>query len=314
MPPNKAGVVTFLTLCSIAECLLFPIMSTGVGAQIGGTVVGAWSLSEIKSSGSSSITPDSTGANPGILVGGPEQPVLVDGKFGKAMLFDGSNGVYIPIKFVIGFPPTPQPVFMPISTNLDIQEQIEISAWINVSQVKDVAYNNIVVKCTHPDQACTWQNTTRVNGLSIRGAYLQTEGDQVIGALSGYVFTDSGGYNEIVTTQPVPLNKWVNIEFTRTSMGMHLYVNGYEQSVNVIHGVQNPQGKIIDGTEYYIGHDAVAAIQDAQITNLAPPEVAEAGFDIGPNVLIAAVTVSMIFAIAWVLRRAIQLLLIRPRL
>jgi hypothetical protein len=314
MSPNRTSVVTFLTLCSIAACLLFPIMSTGASAQIGGTVVGAWPLGDIESSGSNSITPDLTGANPGILVGGPEQPVLTDGKFGKAMLFDGSNGVYIPIKFVIGFPPTPQPVFMPISTNLDIQEQIEINAWINVSQVKDVEYNNIVVKCTHPDQACTWQNTTRVNGLSIRGEYLQTESDQVIGALSGYVFTDSGGYNEIVTTQPVPLNKWVNIEFTRTSTGIHLYVNGYEQSVNVIHGVQNPQGKIINGTEYYIGHDAVAAIQDVQIINLAPPEVAEAGFDIGSNILIAAIAVSMIFAIAWVLRRAIQLLLIRPRL
>jgi hypothetical protein len=238
----------------------------------------------------------------------------VDGKFGKALQFDGKNGVYVPIKFVIGFPPTPQPVFMPISTNLDIQEQIDISAWVNVSQVKDVAYNNVVVKCTHPDQACAWQNTIRIDGLAIRGTYLSDEVDQVVGAISGFVYTDSGGFNEIVTTEPVSLNEWVNVEFTRTSTGMHLYINGYEQSVNVIHGVQNPQGQIMNGTEYYIGHDALATIQNVQITDLAPPEVVESAFDIGPNIMIAAIAVALILAIAWVLRRAIQLWLIRPKL
>jgi hypothetical protein len=303
-----------LAVCAIALFLLFPVLSTGVKAQFGGRVVASWPLDEIKSSGSSTVTPDATGVNPGILVGEAGEPVLVDGKFGKALQFDGKNGVYVPIKFVIGFPPTPQPVFMPISTNLDIQEQIDISAWVNVSQVKDVAYNNVVVKCTHPDQACAWQNTIRIDGVAIRGTYLSDEVDQVVGAISGFVYTDSGGFNEIVTTEPVSLNEWINVEFTRTSTGMHLYINGYERSVNVIHGVQNPKGQIMNGTEYYIGHDALATIQNVQITDLAPPEVVEGAFDIGPNIMIAAIAVALILAIAWVLRRAIQLWLIRPKL
>ncbi len=304
----------FFAISSTVMLLLFTALTVNVRAKSWGKVVGSWSLSEIDSSGSTAITPDTTGINHGILVGGPEQPVLTDGKFGKAMLFSGSNAVYVPIKFVIGFPPTPQPVFMSISTNLDVQEQVRISAWINVSGVKDAAaYNNIVVKCTHPDQACAWQNTQRINGLSIRGSYLKDEGNQVFGALSGYVWTDSGGYNEIVTTQPVPLDEWVSVEFTRTSTGMHLYISGHEQSVNVIHGVQNPQGAIVNGTEYYIGHDALAAIQEVQIEDLAPA-VAEASFDVGPNIMIVVIAVALILAVAWVLRRLIQLWLIRPRL
>jgi hypothetical protein len=315
MPAKKTkDIFKFLASSYIVISLLFPALTLDVRAQSGGKVVGAWSLSEIDSSGSSVITPDATGVNHGILVGGPEQPILTGGKFGKAMLFSGSNGVYVPIKFVIGFPPTPQPVFMPISPNLDIQEQVRINAWINVSGVKGAAaYNNIIVKCTHPDQACTWQNTQRINGLSIRGSYLQDEGNQVFGALSGYIWTDSEGYNEIVTTQPVPLNEWVSVEFTRTSTGMHLYINGHEQSVNVIHGVQNPQGAIVNGTEYYIGHDALAAIQEVQIEDLTPA-VAEASFDVGPNIMIVVIAVALILAVAWVLRRLIQLWLIRPRL
>ena len=89
------------------------------------------------------------------------------------------------------------------------------------------------------------------------------------------MLTDSGGFNEIVTKQAVPLNQWVNVEFTRTSTGIHLYINGHEQSVNVIQGVQNPQGNIVNGTEYYFGHDGLATIDDVRITDLAPPAVGE---------------------------------------
>lgn len=112
------------------------------------------------------------------------------------------------------------------------------------------------------------------------------------------MLTDSG-FNEIVTTQPVPLNEWINVEFTRTSTDMHLYVNGHEQDVNVIQGVQNPQGNIVNGTEYYFGHDGLATIDDVRITDLAPADVNEDSFDIDPNIMIAVIVVSVIFAIAW---------------
>ena len=305
------SMVKVLMLCLLAASVLSPILLTGVKAQSSGVTVGYWPLSQVQPSGSTVITPDSTGVNPGIVAGTP-QPTLVDGKFGKAMQFNGNNFVYIPIKFVVGFPPMPQPMYIPVSSNLDVQKYIDISAWINVPGYKNATYNNILVKCNHPDQACAWQNTTRILGLAIRAG--MPENGVVQGAISGFVLTDSGGFNEIVTTQPVPLNQWVEVEFTRDSTGMHLYVNGYEQSVNVVQGVQNPQGNIVNGTEYYIGHDGLATIQDVKIIDLDPPQVTESAFDIGPNIMILVIVVAMTFAVAWVLRRVIQLWLIRPKL
>ena len=303
--------IKVLVLTALAVSFLSTAFLVAVEAQGSGVTVGYWPLDEIKSSGSSVITPDQTGVNAGILAGSPE-PALVDGKFDKAFQFNGDNFVYVPVKFVIGFPPTPQAIYMPISPNLDIQKYVEISAWINVPGYKDATYNNIVVKCNHPDQACAWQNTTRVLGLAIRAGTPSNGECYVEGALSGFVWTDDGGYNEIVTTTPIPLNQWVNVEFTRTSTGMHLSLNGYEQAVETIHGVQNPQGNIVNGTEYYFGHDGLTTIDDIRIIDLAPP-AAENSFDIGNNMAIVIIAVSIIFAIAWLLRRAIQLWIIRPK-
>jgi hypothetical protein len=108
--------VNVLMLCLLAASVLSPILLTSVKAQNSGVTVGYWPLDEVQSSGYNVITPDSTGVNPGIVAGTPE-PTLVDGEIGKAMQFNGQNFVYIPIKFVVGFPPTPQPVYIPISPN-----------------------------------------------------------------------------------------------------------------------------------------------------------------------------------------------------
>src|SRR4030066_2178248 len=95
--------------------------------------------------------PISTGMNPGTLVQAPADPILVEGKFDKALDFDGRSGVYVPIRFLVGFPPSPQPIYIPISTSLDVQSEIRVEAWINVQAFKNVTYNNIVVKCTRND-------------------------------------------------------------------------------------------------------------------------------------------------------------------
>ena len=302
-----------LILCLMAAYILNPVLITGAKAQTSSAGAGYWPLDKLQSSGYSTITPDAAGVNAGILAGTP-QATLVEGKFDKAMQFNGDNFVYVPIKFVVGFPPTPQPIYIPISPNLDVQKYIQLDAWINVPGYKNATYNNIVVKCTHLDQACAWQNATRVLGLALRAGTPGEEEQYVEGALSGFVLTDSGGFNEIVTKQAVPLNQWINVEFTRTTTGMHLYVDGHEQTVNVLHGIQNPQGNIVNGTEYYFGHDGLATIDDLRINDLAPPDVSVDSFDIGPNAMIAIVVVSTIFAIAWLLRRAIQLWIIRPRI
>jgi hypothetical protein len=305
--------VKMLMLCLLAAALLSPILLSGVKAQNSGVTVGYWPLDENKPSGSNVITPDATGVNSGIVVGHPE-PSLVDGKFGKAMQFDGQNGVYIPIKFVVGFPPMPEPMYVPISPNLDVQKQVSIEAWVNIQGFRNASYNNIVVKCDHPDQACAWQNTTRILGIAVRAGVPESGEKYVEGALSGYVLTDQDGFNEIVTTQPVPLNQWINVKFTRTSTGMHLYINGYEQNVNLIHGVKNPQGNTINGTEVYFGHDGLVTIDEVRIVDLEPAQVSEAAIDIGPNILVAAVVISVVFAVAWFLRRAVQIWLVRPKL
>lgn len=278
----------------------------------GPTVVGEWPLDQIKPSDAGTITPDTTGVNAGILAGKIE-PVLVEGKYDKALKFNGENTVYVPINFVVGFPPMSQPLYMPISQNLDIQKQIHISAWIYVPSLKNAPYNNIVVKCTHPDQACDWQNTIRILGLSIRAGTPENGEQYVEGALSGYVVTDSGGFNEIVTTESIPFNQWIKVEFRRDAIGMHLYLNGDEQNTNVIHGVKNPSGNILNGTEYYFGHDSFATIDNIKITDISPANTTENALDIGPNIMIATIAVAIIFAAAWILRRAIQLWIIRPK-
>jgi hypothetical protein len=124
--------------------------------------------------------------------------------------------------------------------------------------------------------------------------------------------TESGGFNEIVTAEPISLNEWVNVVFTRTATGMHLYIDGKEQAVKVVEGTQNPSGNILNGTEYYFGHDSLATIDNIKITDLA--QEAENAFDIGPNMMIVIIAVSLIFAVAWLMRRGIQLWIIKPKI
>ena len=264
--------------------------------------VGLWHLDEVKPDGYMEVTPDEIGYNHGTL-GGEIHPALVEGKFGKALSFDVSSFVYVPIAFLVGFPPTPEPIYIPVSPSLDIQKELKIEAWINVQAFTNATYNNIVVKCTRTDPQV--ESITRVFGLAVKQS-LEQNG---VGVLSGCVFTDSGGFNEIVTAEPViSLNQWINVAFTRTSTGMHLYVNGEEQNVKAIYGVQNPAGSIINGTEVYIGHDSEVIIDEVRISDLAPEkQVVSAQIDIGNNLLIAVIIGVVVFATAWVLRKALQM-------
>lgn len=311
---NKPSI-GFLSILLLSSTLGLALI-TPVRAQdsLNPSTVGLWHLDEVMPSEYRQTTPDATGINPGTLISAPASPLLVDGKFGKAMKFDGSNGVYVPIRFLVGFPPSPQPIYIPISTNLDVQKELKIEAWINVQAFKDVPYNNIVVKCTR-DGSYT-ENTTRIYGLAIVGKSSENGQDVRVGALSGCVFTDSGGFNEIVTRESVvPLNQWIHIAFTRNlATGMHLYVNGVEQSAKATFGVQNPAGLIRNGTEVYFGHDSEATIDEIHITDAAPEsQTVMSQIDIGPNMLVALIAVTVIVSIALVLRRAIQMWAIHSR-
>ncbi len=307
---KAVGLITALLMAGMLSLVFIPIVKSQ--EAVDQYTVGLWHLDEVKPDGYRLMTPDASGRNPGTL--GPDNPpAVVEGKFGKALKFDGNNFVYFPISFLVGFPPSPQPIYIPISPGLDIQKEIKIEAWINLQDFTNATYNNVVVKCTRPD--ASWQNITRVVGLAVR-AGVPEEGSVVPrGALSGFVLTDSGGFNEIVTTEPVvKLGEWMHVKFERASTGMHLYVNGYEKAVRVIHGAQNPPGNIVNGTEIYLGHDAKVTIDEVHLSNLAPDtQVAASAIDIGPNLLIAVVAVSLIFAAAWLMRRAIQMWVLRTK-
>ncbi len=304
-------VLTLLALMLVSTGLLSSVAAeTTTGSA---TTIGLWHLDSIAASGDNVVTLDSVGQNAGIL-GGTTDPAIVEGKFDEAMSFDGNNFVYVPIKFLIGFPPSAQPIYQQISPQLDIQSQIKIDAWINAQSFTNATYNNIVVKCTRTD--ATWYTTSRVVGITIRGYGDEDGAGVAAGCLSGFVRTESGDFNEIVTTQPViALNQWTHVTFSRTPTGMHLFVNGYEQEIQVIHGIQNPTGKIMNGTEIYFGHDGDMLMDEVSITDLAP-EVENSmmmAVDIGPNLMIAAIAIAFIFAAAWLLRRAIQMRVIHSR-
>ncbi|NLE05649.1 MAG: LamG domain-containing protein [Crenarchaeota archaeon] len=306
---------TIIKKSSFAAILLFASLLTmvlivPVNAQNVTSTVGCWHLDEIVPQDYQEITPDETGVNNGIL-GVNTSNMLVEGKFDKALYFDGHNFVYLPIAFLVGFPPSPQPIYIPISSSLDVQQDVKIEAWINLQGYTEAAYNNIVVKCTRDNSS--WESTTRLLGLAIRSGISENGIDVPAGTLCGFLTTDSSGYNEIVTTTPViNLNEWTHVSFERTSSGMRLYVNGYEQSVKAVFGSQNPRGSITNGTEVYFGHDSKVIIDEVKITDLNL-EVQEDAFDIGPNLMTVVIAVSAIFAIAWLLRRAIQLMVFRSK-
>jgi hypothetical protein len=306
------GLMLALLLASMLGMVL--VIPVKAQYEVDSHTVALWHFDEVNAN---DVTPDATGNNPGTLVGpsGGPTPMLVEGKIGKALNFDGNNAVYVPIRFLVGFPPPhPQPIYIPISTSLDIPAEIKIEAWINVKRFKNVTYNNIVVKATRT--GAEWQNATRIYGLAVNGI-TQSENGALVpqGALRGYVTTDTGGFNEIVTTEPIILNQWIQVTSTRSlTTGMHIYINGIEQNVKVTSGVQNPTGSIINGTELWLGHDAEVTIDEVRISNLASTlQIAAAEIEIGPNLLAAVIIVAVVFAIAWLLRRAIQTWAIRSK-
>jgi parallel beta-helix repeat protein len=213
------------------------------------SLVSLWPFDEVESNG---VTPDKTGLNPAIVGSSTGDasytPKLVDGKFGKALSFDGAAYVSVPV-----------------SLSLEIPEETTIDAWINVQQFNDVEYNNIVVECVRTRASLP----ERTFGLAVNGQ-TSDNGSLPVGALRAYVATNEG-LNEIVTTEPViSLNQWTHVVFTRSlSEGMHIYVNGKEQNVTVTFGTQSPKGTIRRETELYIGHDAICFIDEVHISNTA---------------------------------------------
>jgi parallel beta-helix repeat protein len=212
-------------------------------------VVAFWTFDNVPADG---VIPDSTGNNPAVLastVGNKSfTPAQVPGKFGQALSFDGAAYA-----------------FVPPSASLQTPQEVTIDAWVNVQQIKDVAYNNILVECVRT----TLPLPTRTVGVAINGETPQNASSPVLGAIRGYVTTQNGVLNEIDTKAPIPLNRWIHVVFARSlTSGMHIYVNGQEQAVIVSSGEANPTGPIAAQNELYIGHDSITQIDQLQISNI----------------------------------------------
>jgi hypothetical protein len=210
----KAVTRLMLTL-SLTIILGTAVMAPAKAQNTVGVTVGLWHLDEVLPDGYREITPDAMGKNHGTLVAAPAVPVLVEGKFDKAMRFDGNNGVYAPIRFLVGFPPSPQPVYIPISTSLDIPKEIKIEAWINVQGFKNATYNNIVVKCSRIDG--TSENVTRIYGIAVKAGlsqngYIVPTGALSFGRVGSCCFYPQPNYRH------APIHKW-----RRTKRQIHLW-------------------------------------------------------------------------------------------
>ena len=211
-------------------------------------IVASWSFDNI---GLDAVVTDSTGNNPAVLastVGNVSYvPEVVSGKFGQALSFTGVSYAFVP--------PSP---------SLQTPQEFTIDAWVNVQQIKNVAYNNILVEC----QRTTTSEPTRTLGIAINGETPQNSSSPPIAALRGCIMTQNGVLNEIDTTTAVPLNEWIHVVFTRSlTSGMHIYVNGVEQTVQVGSGVANPTGPIMGQNEFYIGHDSITYIDNLKVLN-----------------------------------------------
>lgn len=234
---------------TIAQGVLPPAMPAPPVA-VNGTAA-LWHFDEV---GPNGATPDATFNNPAVLEPASGNnlftPVLVEGQFGKALKFNGTDYAYVTT-----------------SSSLEIRGEITVDAWIKVNEFKNVAYNNIVVECIRtPDKF-----PTRVLGFAFNGESAQNETSVPLGALRGFFLDDTGVFNEIVTVESaISLNTWTHVVFVRSlASGMHIYVNGVEESVTVTSGAQNPVGAIDRGSEFYVGHDSLSIVDELSIGTLA---------------------------------------------
>lgn len=227
---------------------ILPTQLPAIPSAVNG-MAGMWHFDEV---GPNGVTPDALDINPVMLEpnAGSYTPVLVDGKIGKALRFNGTDYAYVLA-----------------SPSLNIVDELTIEAWIYVEEFKNVAYSNLVVECERtPDKY-----PNRILGFAYNGEPPQNISSPQLGALRGFMLTDDGVFNEVVTTNGViALNQWYHVKFVRNiNDGMHIYVNGVEQDIAVSSGVQNPVGTISKGSEFYIGHDAVCILDEVSISTTA---------------------------------------------
>lgn len=157
------------------------------------SLVGHWKFDE----GSGDVAGDSSGkGNDGTLV---NDPTWVDGKFGKALSFDGSDN-YVEVLD---------------SDSLNITDEITIESWVYVvgssGKIENIVYKAVSATSTEGVYRLRYfDNTNFIGNLSIGGTYYSNNGD---------------------TT--VPLNTWHHVVLTYDGSNIKLFLNGKEDTTPV---------------------------------------------------------------------------------
>lgn len=177
-------IVCVLVCVAMISLLFCGIPNSVKGAIDESSVVAVWLFDE----GSGQVAYDSSeNGNGAVFQGAPE---WVEGKFGKALWFNGSSDY----------------VAAPDSESLDINgEQLSIVAWINGEGWP--AANHVVRKVADGDTSAIY--ILRVQPETVR------------------IYLNTGGEDEITDGVTVlPLNEWTHVAMVYDGAEVRIYVNG----------------------------------------------------------------------------------------
>ena len=196
-----------------------------------GTIAGLWLFEE----GAGKTTKDSSGnGNDGDIEGSPK---WVNGKFGKAMEFNGKTD-YIVIKD---------------ADSLDLN-QMTVAVWVNLANYADD--QRIITKEEGTSDPYT------VYSLQISGA-----GDKKL----EFRPTLNGARQRIESGADVPLNQWTHLAATYNGQEVVLYINGEIDKTTPATGdmMTNDKDIWIGGSEFYTPRFFNGIMDEAVLFNVA---------------------------------------------
>ncbi|MEM2117907.1 MAG: LamG-like jellyroll fold domain-containing protein [Candidatus Bathyarchaeia archaeon] len=180
----KIKTLSTLTIFLVGAMILSTFSLLAKSATTG--LVGYWKFDE----GSGNTVADSSGnGNTGTLYNGPK---WVDGKFGKALSFDGADDY----------------VRVPQSSSLDVTEQITIEVWVYLRAYVD----------------STGQSSAIISRAHLSGGHVYM--------LSIYPDSQKASFSvnpipwEHPSTADLPLNTWTHLAMTYDGAYVRFYMNG----------------------------------------------------------------------------------------
>ena len=244
----KKAMATIIVTLFLASMLSTAFVTTAKAQYLTDPyTVGLWHFDE----GTGTTAYDSSGYdNNGTIYGA----TWVDGKFGKALYFDGDDYVEIPYNSVF-----------------DIQDAITLEAWIKPGKVTQESWARIVIKGSKAQSVWQYLLTFDTTGTKIRIVLFMADG-QKLEAMSTTSLTDT--------------SKWYHVAGAYDGFNIKIYVDGVLENTTPV----SPTGlKIAVGTEaesiggdhaWLADHSFTGAIDEVRISNVARGPV-----DIDPDTL-----------------------------